>query len=76
MKTKRFLSLMLTLCMLVTMLPGLGGIAHAAGNGKAIQLVTGGAAANITGAQASSVNFGMYPQSSDGSSGYNDDPIK
>ena len=43
---------------------------------KALQLVTGGAAANIAGAQGNSVWFGAYPQSSDGQGGFNVDPIK
>ena len=43
---------------------------------KAIELVTGGAAANIAGAQKSSVYFGNYKQSSDGGDGYNVDPVK
>lgn len=45
------------------------------GTDKAIQLVTGGTVANITGAQASNIYFGTYQQSAkDG--GYNVDPIK
>ncbi len=43
---------------------------------KAVELVTGGAAANIAGAQKSSVYFGNYKQSSDGGDGYNVDPVK
>ena len=44
--------------------------------GKAIQLVDSGTAANISGAQADNIYFGTYQQSSDGSGGYNTDPIK
>ena len=43
---------------------------------SAIQLLDSGTAANISGGQASSVYFGTYQQSSDGSGGYNTDPIK
>ena len=44
--------------------------------GKAIQLVDSGTVANISGGQADNVYFGTYQQSSDGSVGYNIDPIK
>ena len=44
--------------------------------GKAIQLVDSGTAANIGGGQADNIYFGTYQQSSDGSGGYNTDPIK
>ncbi|MCU7651719.1 DUF6273 domain-containing protein [Acutalibacter sp. LFL-21] len=44
--------------------------------GKAIQLVDSGTAANIGGGQADNIYFGTYQQSSDGSGGYNIDPIK
>ena len=44
--------------------------------GKAIQLVDSGTAANIGGGQADNIYFGTYQQSSDGSDGYNTDPIK
>ena len=44
--------------------------------GKAIQLVDSGNAANIGGGQADNIYFGTYQQSSDGSVGYNTDPIK
>ncbi|MCR5475372.1 MAG: DUF6273 domain-containing protein [Lachnospiraceae bacterium] len=47
-----------------------------ADTGKAVVLVYNGAALNINGAQASSIYFGTYNQSSDGGSGYNADPIK
>ena len=52
--------------------------AFAAGTdtGKAIQLVDSGNAANISGGQADNIYFGTYQQSSDGSGGYNTDPIK
>lgn len=70
---KRFLSLFLTLALCLSLLPM---AASAADTGKAIQLVTSGAAANITGAQKSNVYFGTYQQSSDGRGGYNVEPIK
>lgn len=38
--------------------------------------VVGGTAANISGGQADNIYFGTYQQSSDGSGGYNTDPIK
>src|SRR5699024_6561333 len=44
--------------------------------GKAIQLVDSGIAANIGGKQADNIYFGTYQQSSNGSGGYNTDPIK
>ena len=52
--------------------------AFAAGTdtGKAIQLVDSGTAANIGGGQADNIYFGTYQQSSDGSGGYNTNPIK
>lgn len=38
--------------------------------------VVGGTAANIVGGQANNIYFGNYQQSSDGSGGYNTDPIR
>jgi hypothetical protein len=73
MKTKKILSMLLVVCLLLALLPT---AALATGTDKAIQLVASGAAANIAGAQANNVYFGTYPQSSDGNGGYNDDPIK
>ncbi len=43
--------------------------------GKAICLVTNGAAEYILGAQQSNIWFGSYKQSSDGADGFNVDPI-
>ncbi len=43
---------------------------------RAIQLVDSGTAANISGGQESSIYFGTYKQSSNGSGGYSTDPIK
>ena len=43
---------------------------------KAIQLADSGTAANISGGQVDSIYFGTYQQSSNGSGGYNTDPIK
>ena len=66
---RRFVSLLLTVCLLLGILP-IG--VMAAENSKAIQL----GAANISGAQEDNIYFGTYRQSSDGSGGYNIDPIK
>ena len=65
----------LALCLVAGLLPG---TAFAAGTdtGKAIQLVDSGTAANISGAQADNIYFGIYQQSSDGNGSYNIDPIK
>lgn len=50
---------------------------HAADDGRpAMQLVVDGNANDISGAQASSVWFGNYPQSSNGNGGFNVDPVK
>ena len=43
---------------------------------SAIQLVNNGTAENISGGQASNIYLGTYQQSSNGSGGYNIDPIK
>ena len=50
--------------------------ASAADAGKAVRIVTNGAAEFITGAQTSAVWFGNYKQSSDGAGGFNVDPVK
>ena len=71
---KRILSLLLCCVMLVGLLPT-AVYAEGEGNtdtGKAIQI----GASQIEGGQASSVYYGTYKQSSDGSGGYNTDPIK
>ena len=50
---------------------------YAADEGRpAMQLVVDGNANDIAGAQASSVWFGNYPQSSNGNGGFNVDPVK
>ena len=71
----KLLSLLLAICLVVGLMPT---AAFAAGTdtGKAIQLVDSGTAANIGGGQADNIYFGTYQQSSDGSGGYNTDPIK
>lgn len=71
----RILSLLLAICLVAGLMPT---AAFAAGTdtGKAIQLVDSGTAANIGGGQADNIYFGTYQQSSDGSGGYNIDPIK
>ena len=76
MKAKKLLSIFLALALVLGLAPAMSVPAHAAGTNKAIQLVEGGSAANISGAQASNVYFGNYKQTSDGGSGYNVDPIK
>lgn len=67
-----FLSGVLCVAACVTTIPQLSLTAYAAGTGKDLQLTAG----DISGAQASSVYFGTYEQSSGGSGGYNTDPIK
>lgn len=66
---RRLLPLLLAACMLMAMLPT---AALAADTGKAIQLVSGAAAANIGGRQADNVFFGSYYQSSSATK----DPVK
>ena len=70
------LSSVLFVSTFITALPQLTITAHAEDTGKAIQLVTGGAADNIVGAQKSNVYFGTYLQSGDKTNGFNQDPIK
>ena len=71
---KRLLSLLCALALCLTLLPTV--VFAATDTGKAIQLVDSGTAANIGGGQADNIYFGTYQQSSDGSGGYNTDPIK
>lgn len=52
------------------------GTLHIVPTPKNLQLVKGGSAPNIKGAQVSSVYFGNYKQTGNGSGGYNVDPIK
>lgn len=66
---RRILPLLLIACLVMAMLPA---AALAADTGKAIQLVSGGAAANIGGRQADNVFFGNYYQSSSATK----DPVK
>ena len=76
-KLKMALSLILSAIVIFSSMAIGGMFANADTNtGKAIQLVKDGAAANITGGQASNIYFGTYKQSSDGNNGYNTDPIK
>ena len=72
---KRGLSVLCILALCLGLMPT---AAFAAGTdtGKAIQFVDSGTAANIGGGQADNIYFGTYQQSSDGSGGYNTDPIK
>ena len=67
-----FLSGVLCVAACVTTIPQLSLTAYAAGTGKNLQLTAG----DISGAQASSVYFGTYKQSSNGAGGFNTDPIK
>lgn len=67
---KRILSILLTLCMVLTLLPTT--VFAAGSDNKNIMLGT----SQIEGGQASSVYFGNYRQSSDGSGSYNADPVK
>ena len=76
-KLKATLSIFLCALMVLCSVAVGGMFANADTNtGKAIQLVKDGAAANISGGQASNIYFGTYKQSSDGNNGYNTDPIK
>ena len=72
---KRFLAMLLCLCMVVTLLPTTA-FASGTDTGKAIQLVNSGTAANISGGQAGSIYFGTYQQSHVAWGRYNIDPIK
>ena len=67
-----FLSGVLCVAACVTTIPHLSLTAYAAGTGKDLQLTAG----DISGAQASSVYFGTYEQSSNGAGGYITEPIK
>ena len=67
-----FLSSVLCVAACVTTIPQLSLTAYAAGTGKDLQLAAG----DISGAQASSVYFGKYEQSSNGTDGYIIEPIK
>ena len=78
-KVKKGLAYLLSSVLFVstfaTMLPQMALTVNAEGTQKAIQLVSGGVANNIEGAQKSNVYFGTYPQSK-GENGFNQDPIK
>ncbi len=76
-KLKATLSMFLCAVMVLCSVAVGGMFANADTNtSKAIQLVKDGAAANISGGQASNIYFGTYKQSSAGEDGYNTDPIK
>lgn len=70
---KRWIGALLAACLVMALLPT---AALATGTGKAIQLVTNDGAGNIGGGQADNIYFGTYRQSSNGSGGYNMDPVK
>ena len=61
-RTKRWIGILLAVCLVMAMLPT---AALAADTGKAIQLVLGGSADNIGGKQADNIYFGTYFQSND-----------
>lgn len=69
---KRWIGALLAACLVMALLPT---AALATDTGKAIQRVSDGAG-NIGGGQADNIYFGTYQQSSDGSGGYNTDPVK
>ncbi len=75
--TKRLFGFLLIVVMMAEIIPS---AVFAIGTEKAIRLVDRSGrlpvAVNIVGAQASSVYFGTYPQTSDENGGYNNDPIK
>ena len=71
----KIISLFLVLCLAAGLMPVVT-LAAAADTGKAIQLADSGTAANIGGGQADNIYFGTYQQSSNGSGGYNTDPVK
>ena len=70
---RRFADVLLSAALMISTVSQTA-FAAGADTGKAIQLVDGGTAANISGGQASSVYFGTYPQNSAGSGGYHTDP--
>ena len=70
---RRFAAVLLSAALMISTVSQTA-FAAGADTGKAIQLVDGGTAANISGGQASSVYFGTYPQNSAGSGGYQTDP--
>ena len=72
---KRVLPILVALLMVFAMMPIMGSPAYAASGDPAINLVEAGNAPNIAGAQASSVWFGNYKQSSNGS-GFINEPVK
>lgn len=72
-KAKRWIGALLAACLVMALLPA---AALATDTGKAIQRVSSGSADNIGGKQADNIYFGTYQQSSNGSGGYNTDPIK
>ena len=70
---RRFAAVLLSAALMISTVSQTA-FAAGADTGKAIQLVDGGTAANISGGQANSVYFGTYPQNSAGSGGYHTDP--
>ena len=79
-RRKQILSILMTVCMVIAMLP-VGMVTawaeeDSASTGKAIQLVRKGIVANITEGQVSSVWFGKYKQSAKEGGEFSNDPIK
>ena len=72
---QRISAFLLCLALLIGLLPT-SALAAGLDTEKAIQLADSGTAANISGGQVDSIYFGTYQQSSNGSGGYNLDPIK
>ena len=72
---QRISAFLLCLALLIGLLPT-SALAAGLDTEKAIQLADSGTAANISGGQVDSIYFGTYQQSSNGSGGYNTDPIK
>ena len=69
MKPKRIISFLLAICLVAGLMPT---VAFATGSDKVIMRGT----KHLQGGQADNIYFGTYQQSSDGSGGYNTDPIK
>lgn len=68
--------MLLVLMLMAVLLSGLAGLVTAYAEGTTPEIALGSSASNIQGAQASTVWFGHYLQSSNGNGGFNNDPIK
>ncbi len=76
MEIKRIISILLAAVLLAGLFPTAAFTVDTGGGNKAIELVAGGAAANIAGEQKSNVYFGAYQQSAKAGGGFNVDPVK